>query len=476
MKNVIIIILSIVSIFFLTAQTCSFGTSTGLALECDGEGDIVCSEDNEAYECGLAAYGTGYYVSRVSEYDEDCVEEGAEEEAEEEEAEEDTTDTDDDSDDTSVADCSDTDGGTDYYTAGVVTYNDGSIEIEYTEYCEAGYDYTGTLTEYSCSDVGELVGETVTCAYGCADDYASCATEIPVDTTTDTDGDGLTDYDESTYGTYSDDTDSDDDGLSDGDEINGDSTYGYTSDPLDTDTDDDTISDYDEVMGTSGYFSDPASPDTNDDGIGDLIEITFGIDPQDTTMEDYLFFDLAGDSATAQYTGDDGNITGTVDIRTDDDESYGYLDGTDYLTVDIGNATMAGAERVIIMAHVLPDGEQMATIFGQNAVDSSGADTCDTTIIPVNLVAATTEYGFGITTDATTGIVQAGTVSNEWVALTGIWFADEETMYFYVDNQYVGERAGMTGSLLEGGTIQVGTSACGDPFVGGVKAAKIWID
>src|SRR3989338_6102601 len=217
MNKKMIIILSMVSIFLLTVQSC---TTTGLAADCDGEGDILCNNYGEAYECALASYGTGYYTSRASEYDEDCVVE-TEEEEEEAESEEEVADADGDGvadsedvcadeddtvdydaddipdcidDEVIVAECSDSDSGSDYYTAGVVTYDDGSGEIEYTESCEAGYDHAGTLTEYSCNDYGELLEETVSCDYGCADDYASCATEIPVDTTTDTDGDGLSDY------------------------------------------------------------------------------------------------------------------------------------------------------------------------------------------------------------------------------------------------------------------------------------------
>src|SRR3989338_7174192 len=68
-NKITIAILSIITIFFLTAQTCSIpSASTGLAVDCIGEGDIVC-DDTEAYECGLAVYGTGYYVSRSSEND-----------------------------------------------------------------------------------------------------------------------------------------------------------------------------------------------------------------------------------------------------------------------------------------------------------------------------------------------------------------------------------------------------------------------
>src|SRR3989338_4872967 len=77
-NKITIAILSVLTIFFLI-QACT--TSTGLAADCVGEGSIVC-DDTEAYECGLAAYGTGYYVSRASEYDvSDC---GAVEEFDEE--------------------------------------------------------------------------------------------------------------------------------------------------------------------------------------------------------------------------------------------------------------------------------------------------------------------------------------------------------------------------------------------------------
>lgn len=77
-NKITIAILSLLVIFFLTAQTCSMPSmSTGIAADCVGEGDILC-DDTEAYECLMSAYGTGYYVSRASEYDvSEC---GAEEE------------------------------------------------------------------------------------------------------------------------------------------------------------------------------------------------------------------------------------------------------------------------------------------------------------------------------------------------------------------------------------------------------------
>ncbi len=59
-KKICMILASILTIFFLGAQTCSFGgVSTGIAADCVGTGDIVC-DDTDAYECELASYGSGF--------------------------------------------------------------------------------------------------------------------------------------------------------------------------------------------------------------------------------------------------------------------------------------------------------------------------------------------------------------------------------------------------------------------------------
>ena len=66
------IILAIISILFLTVQACSGvsfgGISSGLAAECIGEGTVVC-DGTDAYQCQLASYGVGYYVSRAPGFD-----------------------------------------------------------------------------------------------------------------------------------------------------------------------------------------------------------------------------------------------------------------------------------------------------------------------------------------------------------------------------------------------------------------------
>jgi len=82
----------------------------------------------------------------------------------------------------------------------------------------------------------------------------------------DTDGDGLSDYDEVTkYMTGPTKPDSDNDGLSDGDEVTK-----YHTDPLKADTDGDGLNDGAEVL---TYHTDPLKVDTDGDGLNDGQEI-----------------------------------------------------------------------------------------------------------------------------------------------------------------------------------------------------------
>lgn len=75
------------------------------------------------------------------------------------------------------------------------------------------------------------------------------------------------------------DVDTDGDGLSDYDEING--VLGYVSDPNKTDTDNDGLSDYDEVRGTWGFITNPGHRNTDGDRVDDWLEIRNGTDPTD---------------------------------------------------------------------------------------------------------------------------------------------------------------------------------------------------
>ena len=99
----------------------------------------------------------------------------------------------------------------------------------------------------------------------------------------DTDGDGLTDYqevyitgtdptkyDSVTEGVSDADADSDSDGLTNAQEIE------LGTDPRNDDTDNDGLSDYDEI---NIYGTDPLVPDTDGDGLKDGDEPYIGLDP-----------------------------------------------------------------------------------------------------------------------------------------------------------------------------------------------------
>ncbi|NLB69118.1 MAG: OmpA family protein [Lentisphaerae bacterium] len=82
----------------------------------------------------------------------------------------------------------------------------------------------------------------------------------------DTDGDGLTDYEEvKIYGTDPLNPDTDGDGLTDGEEVKK-----YKTDPLNPDTDGDGLTDGEEVK---IYKTDPLNPDTDGDGLTDGEEV-----------------------------------------------------------------------------------------------------------------------------------------------------------------------------------------------------------
>ena len=96
----------------------------------------------------------------------------------------------------------------------------------------------------------------------------------------DSDGDGLDDEEEETYGTDPQDPDTDDDGLLDGEEV-----FTYGTDPTTEDTDNDGLTDYDETLPVDegGYGTDPNAVDTDGDGASDGYEVAMGTDPNDPT-------------------------------------------------------------------------------------------------------------------------------------------------------------------------------------------------
>lgn len=96
--------------------------------------------------------------------------------------------------------------------------------------------------------------------------------EIINPNTVDSDGDGLTDYDEvNVYNTNPNLIDTDFDGLTDYEEV-----VANKTDPLKADTDGDGLTDYEEVK---VYSSDPLSVDTDGDGYSDGEEVKAGYSP-----------------------------------------------------------------------------------------------------------------------------------------------------------------------------------------------------
>lgn len=87
----------------------------------------------------------------------------------------------------------------------------------------------------------------------------------------DTDGDGISDEDEATYGTDPENADSDSDGLKDGDELD------FGSDPIVADADADGLLD----AGERDAGTDPNAADSDGDGYRDGDEVVEGSDPAD---------------------------------------------------------------------------------------------------------------------------------------------------------------------------------------------------
>lgn len=213
-------------------------------------------------------------------------------------------------------------------------------------------------------------------------------------TTTDTTGDGLSDYDEvHEYGTDPTTTDTTGDGLSDYDEI-----HKYGTDPSTEDTTGDGLSDYDEIY---EYGTDPTTTDTNNDGLSDAKNIEHGADPlsSDTTgdgLSDYDEVRVYGTDPTTTDTSGDG--------LSDYDEVHEY--GTDPTTTDTTGDGLTDYEEIYeygtdpTTTDTTGDG-----LSDYNEVHEYGTDptTTDTTEDGLTDYEEINEYGTDPTTTDTTG-------------------------------------------------------------------------
>ena len=145
----------------------------------------------------------------------------------------------------------------------------------------------------------------------------------------DSDGDGLLDGEEvflgsDGYVTNPQAYDSDHDGLSDSEEVF------YGSDPWKTDTDSDNVSDYLEVTDLNGWITDPQNPDSDDDLLTDGQEIYGAGPPGQKQTSNPTKSDSDGDGLSdieEVFEGDDGFIT---DVREPDTDGDGLTDGKEY--------------------------------------------------------------------------------------------------------------------------------------------------
>ncbi len=148
----------------------------------------------------------------------------------------------------------------------------------------------------------------------------------------DTDGDGLSDDEETDLGTDPDDPDTDGDGLSDGEELGPDGVYdeGTDTDPLDADTDDDGISDGDEENGTGPNDragpTDPLDGDSDDDGLSDGQEV--GVDsPISGGTSDGTGVRFEGTDDASDNWRPDTDPESTTDPTDPDTDGDGLTDG-----------------------------------------------------------------------------------------------------------------------------------------------------
>ncbi|MFA6528961.1 MAG: hypothetical protein WCT46_05490, partial [Candidatus Gracilibacteria bacterium] len=202
----------------------------------------------------------------------------------------------------------------------------------------------------------------------------------------DEDNNGVPDLWESVYfdGDVFDGTvDTDGDGLTDAEE------YSYGGDPLKSDSDNDGVSDYDEVF---SYQTDPNSWDTDGDGLSDAVEISVygGGAPKDENhvvvdadvYAESVDSDLDGmsDYIEAYYGTDPNNADSDGDGMTDTEELFDYdlnpnqadlnvdVSALPVKITNVSDEDVFVSSKVVFKGVVAPGSDVLITIMDENNV------------------------------------------------------------------------------------------------------------
>jgi len=208
---------------------------------------------------------------------------------------------------------------------------DPNIDAVGTADCDGdGLDNNGELlagTDNNNPDTDEdglTDGEEVN---GGSDPLDSCSPDFNAIGTNDCDNDGLTNIDESFYGTDTTNPDTDGDGINDGDEVNGGSNPVESCDPNPSAASDTADCDVDGLTNgeETALGTDPNNPDTDGDTINDGDEINNGSDPLNACDPNNT--GLGTDDCDADgLTNDEEALAGT-DPNNPDSDGDGDTDG-----------------------------------------------------------------------------------------------------------------------------------------------------
>ena len=185
--------------------------------------------------------------------------------------------------------------------------------------------YTPQLA-YDDINISEIVGNSAYMGFSAATGEVTEENDIyafEINWSTDTDGDGLTDSEETNmYDTNMSNPDSDGDGLTDYEEV-----MNYHTDPNVIDSDGDGLSDYAEVK---TYGTNPTKADSDGDGISDSQELANGTDPLVAPLaispSTYLFNSSGSVEFTITNIGDTNVTVPKAVIEDGSKEAFGILE------------------------------------------------------------------------------------------------------------------------------------------------------